>query len=206
MVKLKARGLWDAIESGGDDVQEDLMALEALSSAVPQEMVATVASKKSAKEAWDAIKTLLIGDDCVRASTVQQLLQKSDVAMFQGGESIEDFSMCLSGMAQHLATLGEPLDEPKVVMKFLCSVPRKYKQVVVSKCTQLDVSTLTLANVTRRLMEAEQEMEEILPMVNHNSKLYLTEEAWVENWKLRNNKKQSSSGSGRRHGSWHGGQ
>jgi hypothetical protein len=34
--------------------------------------------------------------------------------------------MRLSGIAQHLATLGEPLDEPKVVAKFLCSVPRRY--------------------------------------------------------------------------------
>jgi hypothetical protein len=132
MVKLKVRGLWNAVESGGDDVQEDLIALDALLSVVPSEMAATMASKKSAKEAWDAIKTLRIGDDRVRASMAQQLLQKFDVATFQEGESVEDFLMRLSGMAQHLATFGDPLDEPKVVTKFLCNVPRKYRQVVVS--------------------------------------------------------------------------
>jgi hypothetical protein len=59
-------------------------------------MVATVASKDSAKEAWDAIKMIHIGDDRVRASTAQQLLQH-DAGTLQEGESIEDFSMWLSG-------------------------------------------------------------------------------------------------------------
>jgi hypothetical protein len=68
-VKLKARGLWEAINSGGGDKQEDMMALDALSSAVPPEMVAIVASKDSTKEAWDAIKTMSVRDDRVRAST-----------------------------------------------------------------------------------------------------------------------------------------
>jgi hypothetical protein len=36
---------------------------------------------------------------------------------------MEEFSMCLSGMVQHLAMLGEKVDETKFVSKFLCSVP-----------------------------------------------------------------------------------
>jgi hypothetical protein len=56
--------------------------------------------------------------------------------------------MRLSGMVQHLATLGETVVEPKVVGKFLRSVPHKYKQIVVAIQTLLDVETLTLANVT----------------------------------------------------------
>jgi hypothetical protein len=87
-------------------------------------------------------------------------------------------------MVQHLATLGESLDEPKVVAKFLCSVPRRYRQIVLAIQTLLDVSNLTLANVMGRLKAAEQEMEDPPPTVNHNGKLYLTEEAWVEKWKL----------------------
>jgi hypothetical protein len=69
MVKLKARGLWSAVEPGGGDEQEDMMALDILSNAVPAEMVSSVASKETAKEAWEAIKTMRVGDDRVRAST-----------------------------------------------------------------------------------------------------------------------------------------
>jgi hypothetical protein len=50
-VKLRARGLWVAVDKGGVDPQEDMMALDALVSAVPPEMVATVVDKGSTKEA-----------------------------------------------------------------------------------------------------------------------------------------------------------
>jgi hypothetical protein len=49
-VKLKARGLWVTVEKGEADPQEDMMALDALISAVPPEMVATVAEKKTDDE------------------------------------------------------------------------------------------------------------------------------------------------------------
>jgi hypothetical protein len=62
---------------------------------------------------------------------------------------------------------------------------------VLSIQTLLNISTLTLANVMGRLKAAEQEMEGPPPTVNHNGKLYLTEEAWVEKWKLRDSDKQS---------------
>jgi hypothetical protein len=74
MVKLKARGLWSAVDPGGGDDHENMMALDVLSSAVPLEMVAAVASKTSAKAAWDTIKTMRVGDERVRESTAQQLL------------------------------------------------------------------------------------------------------------------------------------
>jgi hypothetical protein len=60
-VKLKGRGLWSAVESGGGDHQEDMMALDVLSSAVPPEMVSAVASK-------NMVKTMRVGDDRVRAA------------------------------------------------------------------------------------------------------------------------------------------
>jgi lantibiotic modifying enzyme len=83
----------------------------------------------------------------VRASTVQQLLQQLENTMFKE-ESIEDFLMRLSGMVQHLATLGETVEEPKVVGKFLRSVHHRYWQIVVAIQMLLDVNKLTLANVT----------------------------------------------------------
>jgi hypothetical protein len=39
------------VEKGGEDVQEDMMALDVLSSAVPSEKVSTVASRDTSKEA-----------------------------------------------------------------------------------------------------------------------------------------------------------
>jgi acyl-CoA synthetase (AMP-forming)/AMP-acid ligase II len=97
-VKLKARGLWSVVQKKGGDEMEDMMALDVLASAVPSEMVATVASKDSAKEAWEEIRTLRVGNERVRAATAQQLLRRFENVAIQEEESIEDYSLRLSGM------------------------------------------------------------------------------------------------------------
>jgi hypothetical protein len=130
-VKLKARGLWAAVEPGGDDLQDDMMALDVLSSAVPPEMVSVVVSQDTTKGVWDTIKVMRVGDDRIREVTAQTLLRQFESAAFKVGESME-FSMRLSGMVQHLATLGEKVDEAKVVDKFLHSVPHRYRQIIIS--------------------------------------------------------------------------
>jgi hypothetical protein len=50
-VKLKMQSLWSIIEDGGADQQEKMMALDALCSAVPSEMVPMIAKKDTTKEA-----------------------------------------------------------------------------------------------------------------------------------------------------------
>jgi hypothetical protein len=126
-VKLHALGLWSTVEKGGSDPQDDMMALDVLSSVVPAEMVSAMVSKDKAKAAWEAIKVMRISDDRMRKTMAQQLLQQFENAGMKEDESIEDYSMRLSGMVQHLAILEEPVDEPKVVGKFLRSVPQRYR-------------------------------------------------------------------------------
>jgi hypothetical protein len=46
-----------------------MMSLDALCSAVPPEMIPSIAKMETAKEAWDAIATMRIGDDRVKKST-----------------------------------------------------------------------------------------------------------------------------------------
>jgi hypothetical protein len=97
-VKLKARGLWVAVDKGGIDPQEDMMALNMLVSAVPSEMVA---DKSTAKKAWDAIATMRVGDDRVKKAATQQLRSQFDRAMFREGETVEDFALRLNGWWPH---------------------------------------------------------------------------------------------------------
>jgi hypothetical protein len=93
MVKLKARALWSIIENGGADQQEEMMALDALCSMVPPEMVPMIAKKETANEACDAIVTMRVGVDRVKKATVQQLRQKFDLATFDDGDTVEDCAM-----------------------------------------------------------------------------------------------------------------
>jgi hypothetical protein len=68
-VKLKTRALWSVIEDGGADQQEEMMVLDALCGAVPPEMVSTITKKETAKEAWDAIATMRVGNDRMKKAT-----------------------------------------------------------------------------------------------------------------------------------------
>jgi hypothetical protein len=182
-----------------------MMALDVLCSAVPLEMVSTVASKNTTKEAWDAIKTLRVGDDRVRASTAQQLLRQFENAAFKEDESIVDFSVRLSGLVQHPATLGEKVEEAKVVGKFLRSVPHRFWQIIVAIHTLLDIDQLMLENMTGGLKAAEEELDAPHVSVNHTGKLYLSEEAWEEKWMARDSKKPTDGGPGGRGSGWRGG-
>jgi hypothetical protein len=65
-IKLQPRNIWEVIEPGDVTLQEDRMALDIITSAVPQEMLASLVVKATAAEAWEAVRSLRIGDDAVR--------------------------------------------------------------------------------------------------------------------------------------------
>jgi hypothetical protein len=65
-IKLEARGLWAAVELGDVEFQVDRMALDAICSAVPQEMVTMLATKQMTMEARESLKMMHIGDERVR--------------------------------------------------------------------------------------------------------------------------------------------
>jgi hypothetical protein len=95
-VKLKARGLWETINASAVDDQEDMMALDALCSAVPTELARAIADKDTTKEAWDAIATMRVGDNRVRQNKAQQLRREFELATFKDGETAEEFALCLT--------------------------------------------------------------------------------------------------------------
>ncbi|XP_066392286.1 uncharacterized protein [Miscanthus floridulus] len=94
-LKVQSRYLWDAIEDEDVNFHDDSSALEAICSGVPQEMVPTLATKPSTKEAWEAIRTMRIGDDRVRKLTAQSLQAEYEQIGFRDGEYVEDFALRL---------------------------------------------------------------------------------------------------------------
>ena len=64
-VKLRARRLWNAIDKGTDNEDDDMSALESILAAVPAEYREPLGAKNSAKEAWEAIAAMRIGSDRV---------------------------------------------------------------------------------------------------------------------------------------------
>ncbi|XP_066365059.1 uncharacterized protein [Miscanthus floridulus] len=160
-LKMQARHLWEAVEDNDVNFHDDHSVLDAICSSVPQEMVPTLATKPSAKE-----------------------------ITFYDGESIEYFALHLSNIVQRLAILGDSEPEPKVVAKYLYVARPRYKQLVVSIETILNIDTLSIEEVTGWLKVATDDEPSLAQDVA--GKLLLVEEQWLEHYRKRD--KDSSHG------------
>jgi hypothetical protein len=61
------------------------MALDGICSTVPPEMISTLATKASVKEAWDCIKTMRVGDDRIRKASAQRVRTEYERIVFRDG-------------------------------------------------------------------------------------------------------------------------
>jgi hypothetical protein len=123
-IKLQARNLWETIELGDVTLQEDRMALDAITSAVPQEMLASLAVKATVAEACEAVRSLRIGSEAVWNVRAQRLRTEFESIRFKEGETIDDFTMRLGSLVAELSTLREVIKEQQVVRKLLWVVPK----------------------------------------------------------------------------------
>ncbi|WVZ56302.1 hypothetical protein U9M48_006852 [Paspalum notatum var. saurae] len=170
-VSLEALGLWDAVESDKVERRDDRMALAAILHGVPSELKAVLAVKKTAKEAWEAMKTMRVGED-------RRLMKEFENVSFRDGEKIDDFAVRINGIVGGLRELGEDIKDGRVVRKVLRVVPRKWKQVAVSIEMLLDLDTMTMEELVGRLRVAEQADDEEAVAAADVGRLYLTEEQW----------------------------
>jgi hypothetical protein len=173
-----------------------MMALDTLCGTIPLEMVPTIVKKETAKEAWDAITTMRVGDDRVKKETTQQLRWKFNLAAFNNDEIIDDYMLCLSGMVVHLAMLGEEVKDSKIVAKMLRSLSPRFKQITIVIKTLLDMSTMFVADLIGWLKEAEEAFEEASTSLQQDGKLYLTEEEW-DVWRKKHEAENHSSSGAR---------
>jgi hypothetical protein len=135
----------------------------------------------------------LVGDDRVKKATTQHLCRKFDLDTFDDGETVEDYALRLSGMVVHLATLDEEVKGGEIVTKMLRSLLPRFKQIVIAIKTLLDISTMSVADLTGRLNEVEEVFEEVPTSLQQGEKLYLTEEEWNARRKKREAENHSGS-------------
>ncbi|CAH9053889.1 unnamed protein product [Cuscuta epithymum] len=194
-VNMEAQGVWDAVEGGGS-FSEDRVALAAILRAVPPEMLSTLAVKATAKEAWDAIKTMRVGDERVREAKAQTLLKEFDSVRMRSGETIDDLTMRMNGLANKIRTLGETFEEVKVVKKLLRIVPSKYTQVAIAIEQLLDLKTMSMEELVGRLKTVEDRSDADDGVDNNDhgggGQLLLTEEEWRSRYRGGTSKKKST--------------
>jgi hypothetical protein len=137
--------------------------------------------------------TIRVDDDRVKKAMTQQLRQKFDLTTFNDSETVEDYALCKTSMAAHLTTLSEEVKDGEIIMKMLRSLPPHFKLIMIMIKTLLDVSTMSIADLTGRLKEVEEAFEEAPTSLQQDGKLYLTEEERDARRKKREAENQSNS-------------
>jgi hypothetical protein len=135
------------------------VALDAITNAVLQEMLASLAVKKTTAEAWEAVRSLRIGSKVVQNVRTQRLRSEIESIRFKEGESVDDFTMRLGGLVAALGTLGEEIKEQQVVQKLLRVFPKHLTQVAIAIEVTEDLSKLMLEDGGGRLRAPEDRAE-----------------------------------------------
>ncbi|KAF0896883.1 hypothetical protein E2562_029571 [Oryza meyeriana var. granulata] len=73
---MRAQGVWAAVEGNAADEKMDQMALAAIVQAVPEAMVMAISEKETAKEAWDALKQMNLGEERVKKARETTVVEK----------------------------------------------------------------------------------------------------------------------------------
>jgi hypothetical protein len=146
--------LWHSIKPEEEDMIEyhdDWLAFTAILYAVPLEILASLATKRSAQSAWEAIKSHRIGVQRVRDANADQLRKEFDRIRFKDGESVNDFSMHLTGLTNNIVVLGGKITKPEIVKKLLHVALEALEQVAILIETLLSLDNLTIEEVTGHL-------------------------------------------------------
>ena len=200
-IKMEAQDIWEAIEPAAGVVVErrkDKMALACIFQAIPEDVLHQVAKKKTAKEAWESLKTRYLGVDRVKKARLQTLKSEFEALRMKQSDSIDEFAGQISGLASKFSGLGTTLEDTALVKKLLDSVPDKFLQVVAAIEQFSDVDTMPFEEAIGRLKAYE---ERIRKRENeHEEQLLLTK----AEWEARSSKQEgkgfgsTSSGGGRR--------
>jgi hypothetical protein len=202
-VSLEALGLWEAVEVDKADHRKDRLALAATLRTVPVDMKASLAVKKTAKEAWVAVKVMRMGDTRVKEANVQRLLKEFEDIVTIDGESIKDLTTLVTGLTSNLQELGEKMEDRRIVRKLLHVVLKRYNQISCAIEMLSNLNTISVEELIGKLHEVEDRvtMEDALEASAGVGHLLLTEEQWED--RQRSGKERTCNGEARRacHGS-----
>ncbi|GJU50602.1 zinc finger, CCHC-type containing protein [Tanacetum coccineum] len=162
-VFMQAQGVWDAVEPRTSntvvEVKKDKMALAAIYQGIPEDLLLSLAEKKIAKEAWEALKTMFIGADRVKTARIQTLKAEFEAMNMKETEGVDEFAAKVTNIVSTMLTLGDSVDESYVVKKLLRAVSTKFLQIASTLEQFGDLDNMTVEEVIGRLKAHEERMK-----------------------------------------------
>ena len=160
-IALKVSEVWESIDPGTEDMKKNNMAIAFLFQSIPEALILQVGDIDTAKGVWDAIKARHVGAERVKEARLQTLMAEFDRIKMKDSDTIDTFVGKLSEISSKSASLGETIEEPKLVKKFLKSFPRKkYIHMVASLEQVLDLRTTSFVDIVGRLKAYEERIAE----------------------------------------------
>lgn len=198
-VFMQAHGVWDAVESSDPKVvvegKTDKIALAMIYQGIPEEFLLSIAEKKTAKDAWEAIKTMSQGADKVKKAKVQTLKAEFEALSMKDTDQLDDFYMKINGIVSNIRALGEAVAESYVVKNLLRAVPPKFLQIASTLEQFGNLDTMSIEEAIGALKAHEERVkgtvttndmhlmlteEEWRKRDNEGEKLFLTREEWLK--------------------------
>ena len=131
-VFMQAHGVWEAIEpkdpKSTTEEKTDKRALAVIYQGVPEDILLSIAEKKTSKEAWNAIKVMSLGAEKVKVAKAQTLKCEFEAMCMKESEQLDEFYLELNSLVTNIRALGEKVEEAYVVKKLLRAVPLSFCQ------------------------------------------------------------------------------
>ncbi|KAL8156229.1 hypothetical protein AgCh_001357 [Apium graveolens] len=199
-VFMQAHGVWEAIEpkdpKTAAEKKMDKRALAIIYQGIADDMLLTIAEKKTSKEAWGEIKTLCLGADKVKKAKAQTLKSEFESLKMKDTEQLDDFCMRLNGLVTNIRALGETIAEEYVVKKLLRAVSSKFLQIASTIEEFGNLDTMSVEEIIGSLKAHEERLngktensdgqqlllteDEWLKRESNGGKLLLTREEWLK--------------------------
>ena len=158
---LKIHKVWSNVENGTDENDKNDVAIALLFQAIPETLVLQVGELNTAKKVWDAVRARHVGAERVKEARLQTLMAEFDRLKMKDTTKIDDFVGKLSELSSKSSALGEEIEEPKLVKKFLKCLPRKkYIHIVAALEQVLDLKTTSFEDIVGRLKAYEERVQE----------------------------------------------
>ena len=181
-VFMQAHGVWEAVELSDPKAtvegKTDKIALAMIYQGIPEDVLLSLADKKTAKDAWDAIKTICQGADRVKAARVQTLKAEFEALNMKDTDQLDDFVMKMNGLVSNIRALGETVSESYVVKKLLRAVPSKFLQIASTIEQFGNLEKMSVEETIGSLKAHEERLKG--QSGTKGDQLMLTEEEWLK--------------------------
>jgi transposase InsO family protein len=197
-ILLRALGVWEAVECEGEaDKEKDQGAIAAISQAIPDATIMAIAEKETAREVWQVIKQMAVGEDRVRKARAQVVKRQFDRLVMSDSSSLVEFSQLLVSVVGELRSLGVDLKESSVVEKLFSAVPDRFLPIISTIEQWGDLATMTVAEAIGRLRVFEESLNgrRQYKEAEEEEKLLLTRAQW-EVLHLKEKSGENSEGQG----------